>query len=81
MPKKYLSLQATGPSKSGLTRTYSVSSAASKEVIGFIKWYGPWRRYCFFPGTDTVWDSNCLGEIKAYLDECNENYKAGRVVA
>lgn len=31
--------------------------------LGFIKWHGAWRKYCFFPEQGTLYDPNCLRQI------------------
>ena len=41
--------------------------------IGVIKWYGAWRKYCFFPNGDTVWDTNCLISINYLLMKLNQD--------
>jgi len=38
------------------------------EDIGDVKWYPPWRRYAFFPSDDTLYDSNCLRELLAFIE-------------
>ena len=40
--------------------------------IGVIKWYGAWRKFCFFPNSDTVWDSNCLTSITYLTMKLNQ---------
>jgi hypothetical protein len=58
-------------------KTYNVKVLAKSNltVLGEIKWYAPWRKYCFFTVEEyqTVFDSNCLNEIdnvikQLYLD-------------
>lgn len=44
--------------------------AVPNEVIGVVRWYGPWRQYCFIPGDDTVYNAECLEDI---ADFCREN--------
>lgn len=36
----------------------------SGGLLGEIHWHAPWRRYCFFPYPDMVWDRNCLAEYE-----------------
>lgn len=38
-------------------------------VIGTVKWYGPWRKYCFFPAPDSVFEQDCLGHIASFIVE------------
>ena len=30
------------------TDSWVVSNTQNKSVIGIVKWYGAWRKYCFF---------------------------------
>lgn len=43
--------------------------------LGEIKWYASWRKFCFYPSNDTVWDNKCLQEVLKFLDNINENWK------
>jgi len=44
-------------------------------ILGKIKWFSHWRRYCFFPELNTIWDSNCLHEIMVQIDLLMEERK------
>lgn len=44
-------------------------------LIGQIKWYAHWRKYCFYPEIDTIWDSKCLQEISNFLTDINISYR------
>ncbi len=54
------------------TPIYHIISKRSNLEIGQIKWYGAWRKYCFFPDEYTVWDRKCLKELIDFLDEINK---------
>lgn len=45
------------------------------EMIGKIKWQGSFRKYAFFPETNTVWDNKCLLEVIDVLDDINKKYR------
>lgn len=50
--------------KSKLTRVWAVQAINSLGFpLGKVKWWSAWRRYCFFPCKDTVYDANCLWDI------------------
>ena len=53
------------------TPIYHICSKRSKDEIGQIKWYGAWRKYCFFPNGETIWDNKCLEKIMDFLQELN----------
>lgn len=54
------------------THDYSVINRTSGETIGTIKWYGPWRQYCFFPAAGSVWSSGCLADIQTAVKRIRE---------
>jgi len=37
--------------------------------LGSIRWWGRWRRYAFFPEAGTLYESTCLRDIAAFLDQ------------
>lgn len=43
--------------------------------LGQIKWYSSWRKFCFFPNTDTIWDNNCLTFLNSFIESYNINWK------
>lgn len=49
------------------TKVVLVSSKSSGVELGWIKWYGAWRQYCFYPATDTIFSKGCLQEIEEYI--------------
>ena len=57
------------------TRYVNVINIRSGNFIGEIKWYGPWRQYCFFPDMDTVWNPKCLDDVNAVIRELMEERK------
>ncbi len=44
-------------------------------LLGEIKWYGAWRKFCFFPNEKTIWDTKCLTKITEFLDKTNKEYR------
>lgn len=57
------------------TPIYHIISKNSNSEIGIIKWYGAWRKFCFFPNGETIWDTNCLIEVTNFIDDLNEAYR------
>lgn len=37
------------------------------DKLGIVKWHAPWRRYCFFPYADTLWDNKCLDAVNSFI--------------
>ena len=53
----------------GKTEIWNVLSKSSGFIIGQIKWYGPWRQYCFFPSPFSVFNPECLSHIINFIKE------------
>lgn len=51
------------------TKFINVININANNVIGAIKWYGPWRQYCFFPEFNTVWNTTCLNDINEVIQK------------
>ena len=45
------------------TDIFTVTSKDPTNELGIVKWFGSWRKYCFFPYPNTVFDSACLQNI------------------
>ncbi len=43
--------------------------------LGHIKWYAPWRCYCFYPAELTVFNALCLTEIGEFLTRLTCRHK------
>ena len=57
------------------TNVYEVVTLGDRTVIGEIMWYGPWRKYCFFPGDHTVFEQKCLREIADFCERETAEHK------
>ncbi len=50
------------------TDIYDIVSKDGISELGKIKWYGPWRKYSFFPNDLCVFEKQCLLDIVAFID-------------
>jgi hypothetical protein len=48
---------------------------ASTECLGEIRWHGPWRKYCFFPTGNTLFEWVCLRDIADFCQQETKRYK------
>lgn len=54
----------------GKTRKFTVvTNDANKFILGEIKWYGPFRKYSFFPNGNTVFEATCMSGIVNFMNE------------
>lgn len=59
---RYLNFTSSS-NESGKTEVAIITNVITGTELGQIRWYGPWRKYCFYPKSDIVFDVGCLGEV------------------
>lgn len=50
------------------TGVWNCLNTKSLDLLGQVKWYSGWRRYCFYPSPNTVYSSGCLNDIVNFID-------------
>jgi hypothetical protein len=62
------------------TKIYLVVSKCSGDALGKVRWYPPWRHYCFFPtlSFETVHSDRCLLSISKFVTNLNNEHKKKR---
>lgn len=50
-------------------RRYFCVNKRADRPIGEIRWYGPWRQYCFVPFIDTIYSAGCLRDIADFIGQ------------
>lgn len=48
-------------------KTYTWQVWRPGVTLGLVKWYAPWRRYCFMPSSATIFDASCLTEVIEFI--------------
>jgi len=49
------------------TSVWSCMNKHHEQELGEIKWYGPWRQYCYFPIIQAVYSKGCLDDISDFI--------------
>lgn len=66
MSDTYVRFVEGARSDSGKTATWLVLGRTNRNMLGNIRWYGPWRAYCFYPEPGTIFNEGCLTDIAAF---------------
>ncbi len=45
--------------------------------LGTVKWFSHWRKYCFFPDMETLFDPDCLFTIAEFCERQTKLHKGG----
>ncbi len=51
------------------TKRFMVGNKENGFIVGWIKWYGPFRQYSFFPTENTVFERTCLKDITEFIEK------------
>jgi hypothetical protein len=63
------------------TDIWHVVATQGDGYLGTVKWWGGWRRYCFFPADGSLYEQDCLRDIADFCETETRNYKAAKVLA
>ena len=63
------------PNEGRKTKIFSVRAKEDDTFIGLVKWFGAWRKYCFFPIENTVFEQDCLRDIAQFIEEETKRHK------
>ena len=76
-PSKWVRFDLAGQQKPK-TQVYDVTTTDDRAELGQVRWWGPWRRYSFFPYRGTLFESQCLRDIAAFCDWLMDERKGGK---
>jgi hypothetical protein len=62
------------------TKRFTIKSKSSGVYLAEIRWYGPWRQYCFFPKPETIFNVTCMGDISNFIRQLMEERKRDAAV-
>jgi len=76
---KYIVFIDAGYSVSGKTRVWDVATKEDYEdLVGEVRWFGPWRCYAFYPYDKTVFEKTCLRDIADFCEEQTMMFRKGK---
>jgi hypothetical protein len=67
---KWITIKEEGFSASGKTKIFSVVNNEHTDYwIGLIKWNSGYRKYAFYPSTESYYEEDCLKDIAEFLEK------------
>ena len=71
-----LTFRDDGPLNPGAkTRQFSVFNTSNRALLGYVKWFAHWRKYCFYP-LNSVFDNQCLEQVALFMKETTAAHKS-----
>lgn len=49
-------------------QVWNIVSKEDNLILGYISWFPRWRKYAFFPNNNMVFDTACLKDITAFIE-------------
>lgn len=63
--------------KPKITKIWHVQTKGiNPNILGEIKWYSGWRKYCFFPDEGSLYEQECLRDIAEFCEQTTIAHKA-----
>ena len=66
------------PNEGRKTKVFSIRTTDRDLFLGLIKWHSAWRKYCFFPLENTVFEEDCLRDIARFMEEETKKHKENK---
>lgn len=48
---------------------WNCANNRSNVVLGYVAWYRPWKRHCYFPAEPAVYSDGCLRDILHFIGQ------------
>ena len=74
---RYIEFSLAGQGKK--TQIWHVHSKNHGSFLGYIKWFGRWRQYVFFPAAETAWNPECLRDICDFIKGLMDDRRKGKL--
>jgi hypothetical protein len=75
---KWISFKLNDRRLKARTDTWEVWNAAEASHLGQVRWFSPWRKYCFFPAGGTVFEEVCLRDLAEFVESQTLQHRKGR---
>ena len=66
-----IALKKTATARPRRQKVHEVVKLPQGYRMGYIKYFGPWRVFCFFSDPDQAYNADCLRLITGVLDVLN----------
>ena len=75
MKYKYIQFVKRATTDKRITSVWRCKNRKSGQELGIVRWYAPWRKYCYFPTSQAVYSPGCLEDIADFISKEMEKRK------
>ena len=58
------------------TSVFNIIAKEGDLHLGKVKWFASWRKYCFFPAENTIFETQCLSDIISFITDLMNERKS-----
>lgn len=73
----YLTFREVKASPGRKTKIWVVRGTGDIK-LGEVRWYAPWRQYCFYPEDATIWSTDCMIDLCEFIAKAELERKKSR---
>lgn len=74
----YIEFVALGIPPRKSTQLWNVVAKGGNGILGQVKWFSRWRKYTFFPMSNTAFEGTCMREISAFIEDRTKEHRAAK---
>lgn len=77
----YINFQLTPQDPKKKTAIWEVVTKDGQSILGQVRWYAPWRKYCFYPihgyasHIYVIFEQVCLRDIADFIESETKKHK------
>ncbi len=68
MKGKWIEFRWLRNSESGKTQVWEITDTKENVLLGYVEWFGRWRKYAFRPLSFTYYEQDCLRDIAEFIE-------------
>ena len=65
---KYITIQQDGAETFNGKSVYRIYNNRSKDQLGILSWYKPWKEYVFSSKEECVFNNSCLKDVLDFIE-------------
>jgi hypothetical protein len=69
MTSRYKFIHFVETERKEKTAVFACLNNHSDFKLGEVRWYPPWRQYCFLPTGNAVFNVGCMDDIKHFIGQ------------
>lgn len=75
---RWIGAKFIGTSPSGKTKRWRIETKFG-DTLGYVEWFARWRKYCFAPEENTVYEQDCLRDLATFCEQRTADHRTKNI--